>query len=95
MNNHKDLLLRKSGMNKLEFSKLLGILLQRVLIVPDEVLLQHKKEAIKIIEKIDINDVTFIACCLAYNNSILWSDDKKLKEQTIVKVINTKEMLEL
>ena len=37
-------------------------------------------------------DVMFIACALAFENSILWSDDKKLKGQNKIMVLNTQEI---
>ncbi|MBN1156469.1 hypothetical protein JXA85_02550 [Candidatus Woesearchaeota archaeon] len=46
----------------------------------------------QIVKDINPDDVIFFACALAYDNSILWSDDKKLKNQTKVKVLNAQEM---
>ena len=40
----------------------------------------------------DINDSDFFALCLAKNLS-LWSNDKKLKQQKVVKVISTEELV--
>ena len=94
MEKHKEFILDKSKMNDQDFKKLLELILKKVVIVSNEVLIAHKAEAIKIVENIDINDVTFVACALAYNNSVIWSDDKKLKKISKVKVINTKEFIE-
>lgn len=90
---HKNELLIKSGMDDEDFSKLLGIILQKVMIIPNEKLLPCLPEALEIIKDIDINDVLFIACALAYPNSILWSDDKNLKKQTKITVKCTKEII--
>lgn len=95
MQTHKEELLKKSGMNRQEFNKLLRIILRKVTIIPTEVLITYKKEAVDIVKDIDVNDALFVACALAYPNSIIWSDDKKLKLQDKVRVINTKEMMEL
>jgi len=92
---HKKELLRKSKMKEEEFNELFGIILKKVLIVPVSVLYPYKKEALKIIKDIDINDVLFVACALAYPNSIIWSDDKRLKNQSKIKVLNTMEMMKL
>lgn len=52
-------------------------------------------EAIRIVKDIDMGDASFIACALLYPDSIIWSDDKALKKQKEVKVLNTKEIIEL
>jgi predicted nucleic acid-binding protein len=64
-----------------------------VLIIPEEVLKLHKKEALEIVKDIDLDDVVFIACALAYPDSSIWSDDKKLKKQNKIKILNTAEMI--
>ncbi|MBU1111373.1 MAG: PIN domain-containing protein [archaeon] len=94
MQKHYDELLEKSGMSTADFNKLLKILLKKVKIVPTEVLLPYKEEALEIVKDIDISDVLFVACALAYARSVIWSDDKKLKNQTKVQVINTKEFID-
>jgi len=93
LQNHKNELLKKSQMNKIDFNKLLEILLERVKIIPKSKLLNYKDKAYKIIKDIDINDIEFIACALAYPNSIIWSDDKALKKQSKIKIFNTEEII--
>lgn len=95
MQNHKQELLDKSGMNKTDFDKLLFLILRRVIIVSNKALKSFKKESINIMKNIDIDDAVFIACALAYEDSIVWSDDKALKKQNTVKVLNTKEIVEI
>ncbi len=92
---HKAELFEKSKMNQEDFDKLLELILQKVVIVPNEILQPFKEEAIKIVKDIDIDDALFVACALAYENSIIWSDDKKLKIQTKIKVLNTKEIIKI
>lgn len=67
--------------------------MSRVLIVPNDVLLAYREDAFKIVKNIDKDDVLFIACALAYPGSIIWSNDKKLKQQPRIKVLNTEEMI--
>ncbi|MBD3204288.1 hypothetical protein GF327_08395 [Candidatus Woesearchaeota archaeon] len=81
-------------MSKKAFKKLLHLILRNVLIVPNDVLEPYKNEAVKIIKDIDLDDAPFIACALAYPNSTIWSDDKKLKQQSKIKILNTKEMID-
>jgi len=91
--NHKEELLEKSKLNKPDFDNLLRLILKKVFIVPNEVLSPYKKEALEIVKDIDVDDVMFAACALAYPNSIIWSDDKKLKKQSKIKILNTKEII--
>ena len=95
MEKHKRELFRKSGMPENDFNRLLQMLLQKVVIVPNEFLKPYRTEALEIIRDIDPDDVLFMACVLAYPNSILWSDDKNLKTQTRVKVLNTQEIMKI
>ena len=57
--------------------------------------MSHREEAIKIIKDIDVYDALFIATALAFDNSVIWSNDKKLKMQSRVKIINTEEIIKL
>lgn len=95
INNHIEELLIKSKMNKEDFNLLLKILLTKVIIVSNKYLLNYKKEAIKIVKNIDIDDAVFFACALNYKNSIIWSDDKQLKLQNKIKILNTSEIKKL
>ncbi|MCU0851585.1 MAG: PIN domain-containing protein [Candidatus Thermoplasmatota archaeon] len=92
MQKHKQELLEKSGMESKHFELLLTILLQKVHIVPTDVLHPFAKQAYEIVKDIDPDDTLFIACALVYPESVLWSDDKRLKQQTVVPIINTTEM---
>ena len=60
-----------------------------------EVLAPHRRKAYEAVKDIDPDDVIFIACTLAYPNSILWSDDKKLKNLKNITILNTKEIIDL
>ncbi len=94
MEKHKNLILKKSKMSEKDFNELLKIILNKVLIIPNEVLYPYKNNALKIVKDIDKNDVIFFACALAYTDSIIWSDDKNLKNQGEIKVLNTREIIE-
>jgi predicted nucleic acid-binding protein len=79
-------------MNPDDFNSLISLLLRKVLIVPTDSLYPYRKQAYDIVKEIDPDDVLFIACALAYPQSFLWSDDKKLRRQSIVPVLNTREI---
>lgn len=90
MEKHERELYTKSGLNEQDFERLLNLILKKVSIIPNEALRPHRQKALEIVKTIDPNDAVFIACALAHPNSIIWSDDKKLKKQERVKVLNTK-----
>ena len=95
MKNHIEELLKKSRLSKQEFDTLLAIILKKVAIVPNESLLPFRNKALEIVKDIDKDDVLFVACALAYPDSIIWSNDKKLKRQKIIKVLDTEEILKI
>ena len=82
-------------MSEEDFNKLLQLILKKVVIVPNEVLIPYRNEAFEIVKNIDPDDVLFVACALAYPNSIIWSNDGKLKKQSRVKVLNTQEIIKI
>jgi predicted nucleic acid-binding protein len=91
---HKNELLEKSGMIDDDFNGLLDLLLDKMDVVPEGVLLSHKEEAEKIVKDIDPDDALFVACALAYEDAVIWSDDKGLKKQSQVRVMDTAEIIE-
>ena len=95
MEKHIEMLLKKSRLPKHEFNTLLTILLKKVVVVPNEILLPFRKQALEIVKEIDKDDVLFIACALAYPESIIWSNDKKLKNQKSIRILNTDEISKL
>lgn len=94
MQKHKTIILKKSGMTQKDFSNLLQLILKKVLIVPNETLMPYKKVAMEIVKDIDSDDVLFFACALAYPDSVIWSNDKRLKKQKQIKILNTREIIE-
>ncbi len=92
---YKEELLQKSRMPEKDFNELFQLILNKVLIVPNGVLVPYKKEAFEILRDIDPKDVLFVACALAYPGSIIWSNDKHLKKQTRVNVLTTEEIIDV
>lgn len=95
MEKHLDELLKKSKMEKHDFYTLLHLLLKKVMIVPTEILLPYKEEALQIVKDIDKDDAIFIACALRYQPCLLWTDDKKLKRQSRILIVDTAEIISL
>lgn len=92
---HKMELLKKSGLNDPDFVELLDLLLSKVVVVHEQALQPYRKKAWELVKDIDPDDVLFVACALAFPDSIIWSDDKKLKLQLKVKVLSTQEIAAL
>lgn len=86
------LLAEKSGCSEEDTRKALSIILSRIKIIPYE----EYKDFLQKAEQIspDIGDREYFALALRFNIPI-WSNDKQLKEQNVVKILSTKEVLEL
>lgn len=63
--------------------------------MPKELVTFQREEAYNLVKNIDVDDVLFFATALVFKNSIIWSDDARLKKQTKVKVLNTQEIVNL
>ncbi len=94
LNEHQNEILKKSGLSQNDFEVVKSTLLKYVELVPTASIKPYSKEAFRIIGQIDPDDVPFIASCLAHN-AILWSEDKDLKKQNKIKVLNTAEIKNL
>ncbi len=92
---HKVELLRKSKMKESEFNNLLDIILSKVKIIHNEEISHHKHRAWRLVKDIDPNDAIFIATALTIPQSIIWSNDQKLKAVKRVKVFNTAEIIKI
>jgi len=90
LNNKKEIL-QKSGLNDAEFKKLISILLTRINLVPVDEFKNSVKEALKLVTYQE--DSPFIALAIS-KNIALWSEDKDLKLQSVVKVYSTREISE-
>ena len=91
---YKSEIIKKAKIDKREFDVLLLRLLKYIRLIPTEIFVDFRKEADKIMNKIDKDDVIFIACALAFNCPI-WSDDKHFQKQKEIKIFTTKEIKNL
>lgn len=92
---YKEYIIEKAEISEQEFARTLELLFQFIKIIPSYELDNHLEQAKTIMEHIDIEDVTFIAGALSKENSAIWSDDKDFEKQTKIKVLKTKDILEL
>ncbi|MDD5700338.1 MAG: PIN domain-containing protein [Candidatus Nanoarchaeia archaeon] len=88
---HIEIIKEKSELNEEELTNLLLIISQKITFFEPEQL----KEYIKTAEKIspDPDDVEYFALALKLNCPI-WSEDKDLKKQNIIKIISTSELIQ-
>jgi len=87
---HKKELMKKSGLSEPQITLALSIIFSRVSFVPRKEFDSLIKKSISISP--DDNDSEFFALALK-NNCPIWSNDKQLKNQEVVKIINTTELL--
>jgi predicted nucleic acid-binding protein len=83
-------ILKKSGMKKAEFDLLLQLILSNFLVARRKKYENHLKKAEKICP--DKNDIVFLALALSLKIP-LWTNDKSLKNQSLVKVYSTEELM--
>jgi len=92
---YKDLVLKKSGMDKNDYNKLMDCILGYINIVPDERIIEYLEEAKKVIGQIDPDDVVFVATKFSIPNPIICSDDSDFDKQDKVKVLKSDKILKL
>jgi predicted nucleic acid-binding protein len=90
---HRSELLGKSGLTEKEFNGLIERLLKYVSVIPSEVLLPYREDAQMIMGHIDLKDVPYIAAALAFEGSVIWSNDKHFDMQSKIKVVQTRDMI--
>ncbi|RLJ02047.1 MAG: hypothetical protein DRP10_02385 [Candidatus Aenigmatarchaeota archaeon] len=91
----KEKIMKYGKINELSFAFLFSLLLRKIDPISEEKYKEFLSEANKISphgEK--IKDDPYFALALAFNCDI-WSDESAFKQQSKVKVFNTKELLEL
>jgi len=92
---HKQLIFKKSELPEKEFNALMQEILSKVTVIPNITCSSFKDKATQLVKDIDEEDVQFVAGTLANPGSILWSDDKKLKQIKEITVLNTAEIISL
>ena len=89
---YKELITVKSGLSSVNVDSVFESFFKRVNIVPKCRSDAHLPKAKEIMADIDKEDALFVACALSLLDSVIWSDDKHLKKQNLVKVCTTKEI---
>lgn len=89
---NKEEILRKSRCDAEEIKLLFRLIRQRINLVPEEEFVGFIDVAIKNCP--DFKDIAYFALAL-YLESPLWSNEKKLKEQDLIKVYATHDLMRL
>jgi predicted nucleic acid-binding protein len=92
INNYRDLIKEKSGLNSQDLEELLERLFSYIQIVPTTNLEDYMMDARDELEEIDQDDAVFLATALSVDGKI-WSDDSDLHQQDLVEVYTTEEIL--
>ncbi len=90
---YKPYIIEKAGFSEKEFEALYLTIFRRMNFVSKEKILSKWRQATKIMEKIDTEDITFVAAALSLQADALWSDDKHFDKQTSIKVLKTEDMM--
>jgi len=90
---NKEEILTKSHRSRDEFFRLLSIFERRIELVPKEEFENFIPRVLKLFPK-HTKDFPYLALALKFNCP-LWSEEKLLKRQSVVKILNTKELFEL
>ena len=91
--NNKDELLSKTHKTEAEFSEALSVLKDRIKFIPKEKFEEFIPKACELIPE-HIKDAEYFALALKYNCS-LWSEERLLKKQSCISVLNTNELSKL
>lgn len=92
-NDRMDRLTRFSGLNKAEIEFLVGILFRRIEVVPERRYAKSVKKAQELLPG-HPEDVPYFALALSLDCAI-WSNEKRFKQQSRVKVVSTDELKSL
>ena len=87
---YKKIICKKAKITSNEFNILFNLIFEYITIIPKEEYKAYFVSARKLID--DIDDVPFIALCLASKADGIWSDDTHFKTQKNILIFRTKEL---
>ena len=88
---YRGLILEKSGLQPGDLDSLLERLFEHISVMPAG-RMSHLQEAKAAMKETDLEDAVFVACALSLPGAVIWSNDKHLKKQKLVRVYTTEEM---
>ncbi len=86
---------KKGDLKEKDVYEILTRILDKSVIVPFDDYKARLAEGIRIIGSIDENDAPFIATALAIKNDGIWTNDKHFKNQKVIKIASTSDMMDL
>ena len=87
---YKELVCKKAKINANQFNIIFNLLFEKITIIPKEEYEEFFDTAKTLID--DINDVPFIALCLASKADGIWSDDTHFKTRKEITIYRTREL---
>ena len=90
---HREILQKKTKLAKDEFDILLSLIFEYITIIAKSTytnFMEDCKESVK-----DVDDIPYIAACLASKSMGIWSHDQHFREQSKVKVFTNIDLLNL
>jgi len=87
---YKELMCKKAKISSNEFDIILNLLFEKITIIPKEEYKEFFDSAKTLID--DIDDVPFIALCLASKADGIWSDDTHFKTRKEITIFRTREL---
>ena len=87
--------MEKSGLTDAEYGEVVATLFKYVRLIPVEEIRKNWDKAKEIMERIDEEDVVFIAVALSIADSAIWSNDKDFEKQDKIKVLKTVNVLKI
>ena len=90
---YKPLIKKKTGISEQQFNFSMKHLMSKIAVLSEKDISKKSiGKALKIMGKIDPDDVPFIALSIELGNKTIWSDDKHFKQLNKIKVLTTKEL---
>ena len=93
INKHLDIIVERSNLTEKEVHLTLSLLLTNINVVPSEQIIRKYAEAEQIMERIDRDDVPFLALALTLQNDGIWTEDKHFQKQSKIKVWKTADLV--
>jgi predicted nucleic acid-binding protein len=87
---YKELICKKAKINSNEFEIILNLIFEKIMIIPREEYKEFFGYAKTLID--DIDDVPFIALCIASKADGIWSDDTHFKTRKEITIYRTREL---
>jgi len=92
---HRDHIIRKSGLTEKEMEIILNGVISRLTIVPIEDFKEFMPKAFNAMKGIDDDDSPFIALAISFDNDGIWTNDWHFDRQRLVPVWKTADMLKI